>query len=77
MRGKAATALPTVSAASEGNKKRRAAAERAKRVESVLRAASYAGYHGPGQSPDRADAMVWAMTELCKPPQAVPRVRVL
>jgi phage terminase large subunit-like protein len=22
------------------------------------------GYEGPGRSPDRADAMVWAMTEL-------------
>ena len=25
------------------------------------------GYRGPGGSPDRADAMVWAMTELFKP----------
>ena len=24
------------------------------------------GYEGPGASPDRADAMVWAMTELGK-----------
>lgn len=22
------------------------------------------GYEGPGRSPDRADAMIWAMTEL-------------
>ena len=35
------------------------------------------GYAGPGASPDRADAMVWAMTELIKPPRAEPRVRVL
>jgi len=34
------------------------------------------GYEGPGRSPDRADAMVWAMTELIKPP-AAPRVRGL
>lgn len=34
------------------------------------------GYRGPGASPDRADAMVWAMTELFRP-KAVPRVRQL
>ena len=32
------------------------------------------GYAGPGHSPDRADAMVWAMTELMRPLSA-PRVR--
>lgn len=32
------------------------------------------GYEGPGRSPDRADAMVWAMTELFRP-QLEPRVR--
>ncbi len=32
-------------------------------------------YRGPGTSPDRADAMVWAMTELIvKPRRAAPRV---
>lgn len=36
------------------------------------------GYEGPGRSPDRADAMVWAMTELlCGKPRAEPRIRVL
>ena len=36
------------------------------------------GYEGPGRSPDRADAMVWAMTELlCARAQAEPRVRRL
>ena len=35
------------------------------------------GYEGPGGSPDRADAMVWAMTELMAPPRAEPRVRAL
>jgi phage terminase large subunit-like protein len=35
------------------------------------------GYEGPGRSPDRADAMVWAMTELMAPPRAPPRVRRL
>jgi phage terminase large subunit-like protein len=32
------------------------------------------GYQGPGRSPDRADAMVWAMTELVRP-KAEPRIR--
>ncbi len=33
------------------------------------------GYEGPGRSPDRADALVWALTELCLKSRAVPRVR--
>jgi phage terminase large subunit-like protein len=36
------------------------------------------GYEGPGRSPDRADAMVWAMTELMLGKErAEPRVRRL
>jgi phage terminase large subunit-like protein len=35
------------------------------------------GYQGPGRSPDRADAMVWALTELSKPQRAPPRLRTL
>jgi phage terminase large subunit-like protein len=36
------------------------------------------GYEGPGRSPDRADAMVWAMTELMlSRRRAEPRVRTL
>ena len=35
------------------------------------------GYDGPTRSPDRADAMVWAMTELARTPVSVPRVRAL
>ena len=36
------------------------------------------GYEGPGRSPDRADALVWAMTELMLGKAArAPRVRVL
>jgi phage terminase large subunit-like protein len=36
------------------------------------------GYEGPGRSPDRADACVWALTELMlRKEQAMPRVRVL
>jgi len=32
------------------------------------------GYEGPGRSPDRADAMVWAMTMLSETRSGVPRV---
>jgi len=35
------------------------------------------GYQGPSRSPDRADAMVWAMTELSETRSGVPRVRAL
>ena len=35
------------------------------------------GYDGPGRSPDRADAMVWAMTELMPGTSGAPRVRGL
>ena len=36
------------------------------------------GYEGPGRSPDRADALVYALTELMlSKPRAPPRVRVL
>ena len=33
-------------------------------------------YEGPGRSPDRADALVWALTELMIKPRAQPRVRL-
>src|SRR5436190_21933320 len=35
------------------------------------------GYQGPSRSPDRADAMVWALTALCETRSGVPRVRRL
>ncbi|MFL6844064.1 MAG: DNA-packaging protein [Allosphingosinicella sp.] len=35
------------------------------------------GYEGPGRSPDRADAMVWAMTELFERQRAGPRITQL
>jgi phage terminase large subunit-like protein len=35
------------------------------------------GYQGPGRSPDRADALVWALTELMLNKRAEPRVRRL
>ncbi len=35
------------------------------------------GYQGPGRSPDRADALVWAVTELMLGKSVEPRVRML
>ena len=35
------------------------------------------GYQGPGRSPDRADALVWALTELMLSPRAKAGVRAL
>ena len=35
------------------------------------------GYAGPTRSPDRADACVWALSELARPRAAVPRIRAL
>lgn len=34
-------------------------------------------YHGPGRSPDRADALVWALSELMLGKTAEPRVRLI
>ncbi|HEX8535039.1 MAG TPA: terminase family protein [Allosphingosinicella sp.] len=34
-------------------------------------------YHGPGRSPDRADACIWALTELLLKQRPEPRVRLL
>ena len=34
------------------------------------------GYEGPGRSPDRADALVWALSELMLGTRRVPRVWV-
>jgi len=45
-------------------------------LEDQLCALTWAGYQGPG-SPDRADAMVWAMTELFEKERAEPRIRRL
>ncbi len=35
------------------------------------------GYEGPGRSPDRADALVWAMSELMLGKRAQATVRML
>jgi len=45
-------------------------------LEDQLCALTWAGYQGAG-SPDRADAMVWAMTELFEKARAEPRIRRL
>ena len=45
-------------------------------LEDQLCALTWDGYQGPG-SPDRADAMVWAMTELFDKERGRPRVRML
>jgi phage terminase large subunit-like protein len=45
-------------------------------LEDQLCALTWTGYQGPG-SPDRADAMVWAMTELFEKERPEPRVRRL
>jgi phage terminase large subunit-like protein len=44
-------------------------------LEDELCGLSPAGYDGPGRSPDRADALVWAATALMEPPRAVASVR--
>jgi phage terminase large subunit-like protein len=47
-------------------------------LEDELAGFTAAGWHGSGASPDRADAMIWAVTELAvKPHRAEPRVRML
>ena len=45
-------------------------------LEDQLCALTWSGYQGPG-SPDRADAMVWAMTELFEKERAEPGIRML
>jgi phage terminase large subunit-like protein len=46
-------------------------------LEDELCAITYGGYEGPSRSPDRADAMVWAMSELFGKPRAEPRILLL
>lgn len=46
-------------------------------LEAEMNGLAAAGYEGPGRSPDRADAMVWAVTELSETRSGVPRVRML
>ena len=61
-RGKAARAEPVAALYESGPRapRRAAAAARGRAV----RADGRRGYEGPGRSPDRADALVWALSEL-------------
>jgi phage terminase large subunit-like protein len=74
--GKIARAAPVATLFESGRAK---LAGRFPALEDELAGLSWAGgYQGPGRSPDRADAMVWAMTELMLgKPRAEPRIRVL
>jgi phage terminase large subunit-like protein len=72
--GKAARAEPVAALFEAGRAK---LAGRFPELEDELAGLSAAGgYEGPSRSPDRADAMVWAMTELARPPRQ-PSVRRL
>jgi phage terminase large subunit-like protein len=73
-RSKSARAEPVAARFERGKAK---LAGRFPALEDELAGLTYgSGYQGPGRSPDRADAMVWAMTELERTP-AEPRVRQL
>jgi phage terminase large subunit-like protein len=73
-RGKAARAEP-VALRFETGKARLAG--RFPALEDELAGLTCAGFEGPGTSPDRADAMVWAMSELFEKARGEPRVRRL
>jgi phage terminase large subunit-like protein len=60
-RGKGARAEPVSMAFEQGGARLAGAFPE---LEDELCALTYAGYQGSGRSPDRADAMVWAMAEL-------------
>jgi phage terminase large subunit-like protein len=72
-KGKAARAEPVALRLETGRAK---LAGRFAELEDQLAQFTYAGYQGPG-SPDRADAMVWAMTELFDKARVEPRIRRL
>jgi phage terminase large subunit-like protein len=72
--GKAARAEP-VAVLFEAGKAKLAGAFPA--LEDELAGFTPAGWQGAGGGPDRADAMIWAMTELAVKPRGEPRVRVL
>jgi phage terminase large subunit-like protein len=72
-KGKVARAEPVALRFETGRAK---LAGRFPELEDQLAQFTYAGYQGPG-SPDRADAMVWAMTELFAKAPGEPRIRRL
>jgi phage terminase large subunit-like protein len=73
-RGKAARAEPVALRFEAGKAK---LAGRFPELEDELAMLSHAGGYGGRGSPDRADAMVWALSELMRPPRPQPRVRFL
>jgi phage terminase large subunit-like protein len=74
-RGKAARAEPVAARFETG---RARLAGRFPDLEDELAGLTYGGgYQGPGRSPDRADAMIWAASELVRPPPPMPRVTQL
>jgi phage terminase large subunit-like protein len=74
-RGKVARAEPVAARFENGRAK---LAGRFPELEDELAGLSYGGgYEGPGRSPDRADAMVWAMDALAAPPPPMPWIRQL
>ncbi|HEX8481923.1 MAG TPA: terminase family protein [Allosphingosinicella sp.] len=71
--GKSARAEPVAVLFESGRAK---FAGRFPELEDELAGLTYGGgYEGPGRSPDRADAMVWALTELLVRRRAEPRIR--
>lgn len=73
--GKSARAEPVAVLFESGKAK---FAGRFPELEEELAGLTYGGlYQGPGRSPDRADAMVWALTELLVKRRAEPRIRSL
>lgn len=72
-RGKSVRAEPVAALFETG---RARLAGRFPELEDQLAGLTYgSGYEGPGRSPDRADAMVWAMSELIRP-RREPRISV-
>lgn len=73
--GKAARAEPIAAFFENGEAK---LAGHFRELEDELAGLAIGGdYHGPGRSPDRADAMVWALTDLLLRPRPEPGVRRL
>lgn len=74
-RGKTARAEPVLVLFERGKAK---LAGRFPELEDEMAGMTFGGdYHGPGNSPDRADAMVWALTELMLRKAKAPRIRGL
>jgi phage terminase large subunit-like protein len=72
-KGKAARAEPVALRFETGRAK---LAGRFPELEEELLGFTYAGYEGAARSPDRADAMVWAMSELIRPGRG-PKIQML